>query len=119
MIRFENVSKIYKGDVVALSLGQAQGNPLPTIVQVTEASKIDPAAHPEIAHEGIAPDFMQSMIPKLDANTLAPVSWPPAPALEWCPPGHRDVYGALADAFAPDVPGERPPRNAKGAAVPE
>jgi UTP--glucose-1-phosphate uridylyltransferase len=53
------------------------------------------AAHPEIAHEGIAPDFLQSMIPKLDADTLGPVSWPPAPALEWCPPGHGDVYGAL------------------------
>jgi UTP--glucose-1-phosphate uridylyltransferase len=53
------------------------------------------AAHPEIAHEGIAPDFLQSMIPKLDADSLGPVSWPPAPALEWCPPGHGDVYGAL------------------------
>jgi UTP--glucose-1-phosphate uridylyltransferase len=52
-------------------------------------------AHPEIAHEGIDPDFLQSMIPKLDADTLGPVSWPPAPALEWCPPGHGDVYGAL------------------------
>ncbi len=38
---------------------------------------------------------MQSMIPKLDADTLAPVSWPEHPALEWCPPGHGDVYGAL------------------------
>jgi UTP--glucose-1-phosphate uridylyltransferase len=36
------------------------------------------------------------MIPKLDAETLAPVSWPRAPALEWCPPGHGDIYGALA-----------------------
>jgi UTP--glucose-1-phosphate uridylyltransferase len=50
---------------------------------------------PELEHEGIAPDFMQSMIPKLDADELTPVSWPQAPALEWCPPGHGDVYGAL------------------------
>ena len=35
------------------------------------------------------------MIPKLDADTLGPVQWPSAPALEWCPPGHGDVYGAL------------------------
>jgi UTP--glucose-1-phosphate uridylyltransferase len=53
------------------------------------------ADHPEIEHEGIAPDFMQSMIPKLDADDLTPVSWPQAPALEWAPPGHGDVYGAL------------------------
>ena len=53
------------------------------------------ARFPELEHEGIAPDFMQSMIPKLDAEQLTPVSWPQAPALEWCPPGHGDVYGAL------------------------
>ena len=45
--------------------------------------------------QGLEPDFMQSMIPKINADTLAPVSWPNAPALEWCPPGHGDVYGAL------------------------
>jgi UTP--glucose-1-phosphate uridylyltransferase len=38
---------------------------------------------------------MQSMVPKLEADTLAPVSWPKEPALEWAPPGHGDVYGAL------------------------
>jgi UTP--glucose-1-phosphate uridylyltransferase len=53
------------------------------------------AKYPEIEHEGIAPDFMQSMIPKLDAEALTPVRWPQAPALEWSPPGHGDVYGAL------------------------
>jgi UTP--glucose-1-phosphate uridylyltransferase len=53
------------------------------------------ARHPELHHEGIEPDFLQSMIPKLDVETLSPVSWPKAPALEWCPPGHGDVYGAL------------------------
>jgi len=51
--------------------------------------------YPEIEHEGIAPDFMQSMIPKLDAERLEPVSWPAKPELEWSPPGHGDVYGAL------------------------
>jgi UTP--glucose-1-phosphate uridylyltransferase len=51
--------------------------------------------HPELSSDGIAPDFMQSVVPKLDADTLEPVSWPPAPALEWNPPGHGDVYGAL------------------------
>jgi UTP--glucose-1-phosphate uridylyltransferase len=34
-------------------------------------------------------------VPKLDAETLEPVSWPKNPALEWNPPGHGDVYGAL------------------------
>jgi UTP--glucose-1-phosphate uridylyltransferase len=42
-----------------------------------------------------AVDFLQGIEPKLDANTLDPVSWPADPALEWAPPGHGDVYGAL------------------------
>jgi UTP--glucose-1-phosphate uridylyltransferase len=50
--------------------------------------------HPEL-DTGLPADFMQSMIPKLDADRLEPISWPKAPALEWCPPGHGDVYGAL------------------------
>ncbi|MGO9819553.1 MAG: UTP--glucose-1-phosphate uridylyltransferase [Solirubrobacteraceae bacterium] len=53
------------------------------------------AGFTELSHDGLAPDFEQSMIPKLDAADLTPVSWPAAPALEWCPPGHGDVYGAL------------------------
>jgi UTP--glucose-1-phosphate uridylyltransferase len=52
------------------------------------------ARHAALA-DGLAPDFPQSMIPKLDAETLAPATWPANPALEWCPPGHGDVYGAL------------------------
>jgi UTP--glucose-1-phosphate uridylyltransferase len=82
-----------------LALRERHGVRLPLVLMnsdaTREATEKALAAHPEISQEGIAPDFMQSMIPKLDANTLAPVSWPPAPALEWCPPGHGDVYGAL------------------------
>jgi UDP-N-acetylglucosamine pyrophosphorylase len=37
-------------------------------------------------------DFRQNMVPKLDARTFAPVSWPRDPDLEWCPPGHGDLY---------------------------
>ena len=40
-------------------------------------------------------ELMQNQIPKIDAETLAPVSWPADPALEWCPPGHGDLYPAL------------------------
>jgi UTP--glucose-1-phosphate uridylyltransferase len=48
-------------------------------------------------HAGLdAEDFLQGREPKLDAETYEPVSWPPDPALEWCPPGHGDLYVALA-----------------------
>jgi UTP--glucose-1-phosphate uridylyltransferase len=50
----------------------------------------------EVAVPGIPPDFLQSREPKLRADTLEPVAWPADPALEWCPPGHGDLYVSLA-----------------------
>jgi UDP-N-acetylglucosamine pyrophosphorylase len=40
-------------------------------------------------------ELMQSKVPKIDAKTLAPIDWPPNPSLEWCPPGHGDIYPSL------------------------
>ena len=40
-------------------------------------------------------ELMQNQIPKIDAATLEPVAWPADPALEWCPPGHGDLFPAL------------------------
>jgi UDP-N-acetylglucosamine pyrophosphorylase len=37
-------------------------------------------------------ELMQSQVPKIDAATLGPISWPNNPLLEWCPPGHGDLY---------------------------
>src|SRR4051794_14127676 len=40
-------------------------------------------------------DFVQGKVPKLDAESLKPVSWPADPDLEWAPPGHGDLYTSL------------------------
>ena len=40
-------------------------------------------------------ELMQNQIPKINAATLEPVSWPQDPDHEWCPPGHGDLYPAL------------------------
>ena len=40
-------------------------------------------------------ELMQNQIPKVDAETLRPAEWPADPALEWCPPGHGDLFPAL------------------------
>ncbi|HEY8961064.1 MAG TPA: UTP--glucose-1-phosphate uridylyltransferase [Luteolibacter sp.] len=40
-------------------------------------------------------ELMQNQIPKIDANTLQPAEWPAQPELEWCPPGHGDLFPAL------------------------
>ena len=44
----------------------------------------------------LEPDFLQNRVPKLDADTLAPVEHPSDPELTWAPPGHGDFYPALA-----------------------
>ncbi len=53
------------------------------------------AAHPGIAVEGLALDFLQNAEPKIRVDTLEPVEWPADPSLEWCPPGHGDIYTAI------------------------
>ena len=85
-------------DIIA---GQARvlrerfGVRLPLLLMNSEATDSQTrdalAEHPELD----AASFLQSMEPKLEAEQLDPVSWPANPALEWCPPGHGDVYGAL------------------------
>jgi UTP--glucose-1-phosphate uridylyltransferase len=81
-----------------LALRRRYGVRLPLVLMDSEATRSETlkalASHPEL-DAGLPEDFMQSMIPKLEAEGLTPVSWPPAPELEWCPPGHGDIYGAL------------------------
>ncbi|HEY8991942.1 MAG TPA: UTP--glucose-1-phosphate uridylyltransferase, partial [Luteolibacter sp.] len=40
-------------------------------------------------------ELMQNQIPKIEEATLQPVAWPAQPDLEWCPPGHGDLFPAL------------------------
>lgn len=50
-------------------------------------------------YEGLAGDlpldFVQNKVPRIDANSGEPVAWDEDPGLEWCPPGHGDLYVAL------------------------
>jgi UTP--glucose-1-phosphate uridylyltransferase len=51
--------------------------------------------YPDLAVDGLPLDFLQNAEPKILADGLGPVSWPADPNLEWCPPGHGDLYPAL------------------------
>jgi UTP--glucose-1-phosphate uridylyltransferase len=51
--------------------------------------------YPDLPVEGLPLEFIQNKEPKLRADDLTPVAWPADPALEWCPPGHGDIYTAL------------------------
>jgi UTP--glucose-1-phosphate uridylyltransferase len=53
------------------------------------------APYSDLAVAGIDLGFVQNQEPKLRAEDLTPISWPADPSLEWCPPGHGDLYTAL------------------------
>ncbi len=52
-------------------------------------------AYPDLSVHGLPLDFVQNREPKLRADDLTPVEWPADPDLQWCPPGHGDLYTAL------------------------
>lgn len=41
-------------------------------------------------------EFIQNRVPKINTSDLTPLSWPANPDIEWCPPGHGDLYASLA-----------------------
>lgn len=53
------------------------------------------AAYPDLPVGDLPLEFVQSQEPKLVADSLEPAEWPADPLLEWCPPGHGDLYPSL------------------------
>jgi UTP--glucose-1-phosphate uridylyltransferase len=53
------------------------------------------ARYADLPVDGLPLEFLQNREPKLRSEDLTPVSWARDPDLEWCPPGHGDLYTAL------------------------
>ena len=53
--------------------------------------------HPALEKQ-VPLDFLQHKVPRIDADSWRPVEWPADESLEWCPPGHGDLYIALASS---------------------
>jgi UTP--glucose-1-phosphate uridylyltransferase len=81
-----------------LSLRRRHGARLPLVLMnsfhTQEATRRALAGRSDIEVD-VPVDFLQSREPKLRADDLMPVEWPEDPELEWCPPGHGDLYPAL------------------------
>ena len=90
-------------DIIAtqvLALRERYSARLPLVV-MNSASTTGPSLEALRRHEGLREqevplEFLQGREPKLRADDLMPVEWPANPDLEWCPPGHGDLYTALA-----------------------
>ena len=81
-----------------LSLREATGARLPFVLMnsfyTRDESLAALARYPEVEAD-VPLDFVQGRFPKLRADDLRPVSWPPNPELEWAPPGHGDLYTSI------------------------
>jgi UTP--glucose-1-phosphate uridylyltransferase len=81
-----------------LALRRRHGARLPLVLMnsfyTREESLAALARYPELEAD-MLPDFVQNKEPKIRTDHLMPVEWPPDPELEWCPPGHGDLYTAL------------------------
>ena len=89
-------------DVIAgqvLSLRDELGVRLPLLFMNSFRTRDDTlaalAGYDALPVDGLPVDFLQNREPKLRADDLSPVDWPADPSLEWCPPGHGDLYTAL------------------------
>jgi UTP--glucose-1-phosphate uridylyltransferase len=76
------------------ALRERTGAAVPFVLMNSFATS-EPSMAALARYEGLAREFLQNKVPKLDAETLEPVSWPADPAKEWAPPGHGDLYAAL------------------------
>jgi UTP--glucose-1-phosphate uridylyltransferase len=89
-------------DVIArqvLHLRREYGATLPLIFMNSFRTSADTLAalarYDDLRVEGLPLEFLQNKEPKLLVKDLTPVGWPRDPSLEWCPPGHGDLYTAL------------------------
>jgi UTP--glucose-1-phosphate uridylyltransferase len=81
------------------SVRAAHQVPLPLVLMNSFRTQDDSLAaleaHPDVRVGDLPLDFVQNREPKLRSDDLTPVQWPADPSLEWCPPGHGDLYTAL------------------------
>jgi UTP--glucose-1-phosphate uridylyltransferase len=89
-------------DIIArqvLHLRQQYGVALPVIFMNSFRTSADTMAalarYDDLPVDGLPLEFLQNKEPKLLVSDLTPVSYPKDRDLEWCPPGHGDIYPAL------------------------
>ena len=97
-------------DVLArqvLALRERHNARLPLVLMNSAVTR-DPSLqvlrrYKDLSGPGVPPDFLQGREPKVRAGDFQPVQWPADPELEWCPPGHGDIYPALAESGTLDA----------------
>ncbi len=82
-------------DIIARQAGHSR---IPLVLMDSFSTRDDSlaalAAYPELGGD-IPLDFLQNKVPKINVDDLTPAVFPEDPTLEWCPPGHGDLYTAM------------------------
>ncbi|HEU4327097.1 MAG TPA: UTP--glucose-1-phosphate uridylyltransferase [Roseiflexaceae bacterium] len=93
-----------------LALRARYGSRVPLLLMNSFSTDADSRAvldaYPQLAGD-LPLTVMQHKIPKVDRASLAPAEWAENQALEWCPPGHGEVYVVLRTSGALDALLER------------
>jgi len=89
-------------DFIALQVNhmrEASGEQLAFMLMNSFSTSEDTLGHlakyPNLAGD-LPLEFQQNKAPKVTASDYSPASWPENPDCEWCPPGHGDLYPAMA-----------------------
>jgi UTP--glucose-1-phosphate uridylyltransferase len=90
-------------DIIACQV-QQDGVPLLLMNSFnTQAESLDALGGYDDLARGLPLSFLQHKAPKVVQSNLTPAEWPNDPELEWCPPGHGDIYTALVTSGTLDA----------------
>ncbi len=77
----------------------ATGAPIPLLLMNSSRTALESegalTAYSTLPHPGLPTSFVQNRVPKIVASDMSPAEHPDED-LGWCPPGHGDLYTALA-----------------------
>ncbi|MFT5196095.1 MAG: UTP--glucose-1-phosphate uridylyltransferase [Candidatus Promineifilaceae bacterium] len=77
---------------------QAQAQKMPVVLMnsfSTQTDSLEAMRNYPGLNGDLDSDFLQHKVPKIRLSDMAPVEYKDNPELEWCPPGHGDIYTAL------------------------
>lgn len=105
--RAKSLLKVKDGlSFLDITARQARHAQLPLILMnsfATHSASLAALQQYQDVDKGIPRAFLQHRAPKIRQADLAPVDWPEERELEWCPPGHGDIYVALVTSGTLDA----------------
>ena len=83
-----------------LALRERVGSRIPLVLMNSFRTAADSeralAGYPDLVSEDLGLGFLQNRVPKILSQGMVPAAFPDDPELEWCPPGHGDIFTAIA-----------------------